>query len=93
VYSTSRTYPSRPIVGVGRVVIENDRVLLIRRGATPLKGEWSTPGGALEVGESLAEGVEREIAEETGLSVRILGLLEVVDPSFAMPKAASSITS
>lgn len=77
--SSSRKYPSRPIVGVGGLVIENDRVLLIRRGSPPLEGEWSIPGGALEVGEVLAKGVERELTEETGLVVRVLCLLEVFD--------------
>jgi ADP-ribose pyrophosphatase YjhB (NUDIX family) len=76
---TDRIYPSRPIVGVGGVVIEDGRALLIRRGAPPLQGEWSIPGGALKVGELLAEGVERELREETGLRVRVLGLLEVFD--------------
>lgn len=77
--SGERAYPSRPIVAVGGLVIENDRALLIRRGAPPREGEWSIPGGALEVGEELAAGVERELAEETNLEVRALGLLEVFD--------------
>ena len=77
--SSSRIYPPRPIVGVGGVVIENGRVLLIRRGAPPLQGEWSNPGGILEVGELIAEGVQREMREETGLDVGVLGLLEVFD--------------
>jgi 8-oxo-dGTP diphosphatase len=79
VESGERAYPSRPIVAVGGLVIENDRALLIRRGAPPREGEWSIPGGALEVGEELAAGVERELAEETNLEVRALGLLEVFD--------------
>ena len=77
--SSSRIYPPRPIVGVGGVVIENGRVLLIRRGAPPLQGKWSIPGGILEVGELLTEGVQREMREETGLDVGVLGLLEVFD--------------
>ena len=67
----SREYPERPLVGVGGVVIFRNRVLLIRRGNPPLQGEWSIPGGMLEVGETLAEGVRRELAEETGIEVRV----------------------
>ena len=58
-----------PLVGVGAVIVEAERVLLVRRGAEPLKGHWSLPGGLLEVGESLTEGVKREVLEETGLMV------------------------
>jgi 8-oxo-dGTP diphosphatase len=64
-----REYPKHPLVGVGGVVIDRHRVLLIRRGSEPLKGEWSIPGGLLELGEELAEGVRRELKEETGLEV------------------------
>ncbi|HYW67653.1 MAG TPA: NUDIX domain-containing protein, partial [Candidatus Dormibacteraeota bacterium] len=53
----AREYPERPVVGVGGVVIENGRVLLIRRGSEPLRGHWSIPGGTLELGESLQQGV------------------------------------
>jgi 8-oxo-dGTP diphosphatase len=74
-----REYPRHPIVGVGGVVIRGDRVLLIRRGREPLKGEWSIPGGVLELGESLKEGVRREVLEETGLRVRPLEALAVFD--------------
>ncbi len=74
-----REYPSRPIVGVGGVVIRDNSVLLIRRGREPLKGEWSIPGGMLELGESLTDGVKREILEETGLKVRPLEALTVFD--------------
>ncbi len=75
----SREYPKRPIVGVGGVVIEDGRALLIRRGSEPLKGQWSIPGGTLETGETLLEGVVREMAEETGLQVRVLELIEVFE--------------
>jgi ADP-ribose pyrophosphatase YjhB (NUDIX family) len=75
----AREYPERPVVGIGGVVIENDRVLLIRRGAEPLRGQWSIPGGTLELGESLQEGVAREMLEETGLEVRVLDVIEVFD--------------
>jgi len=65
----ARQYPTQPLVGVGGVVIDRQRVLLIRRGSEPLKGEWSIPGGLLELGEELAAGVRRELKEETGLEV------------------------
>lgn len=74
-----REYPSQPIVGVGGVVIRGSCVLLIRRGREPLKGEWSIPGGMLELGESLTDGVTREVLEETGLKVRPLEVLAVFD--------------
>ncbi|HZQ22851.1 MAG TPA: NUDIX hydrolase [Terriglobales bacterium] len=68
-----------PFVGVGAIVIENDRVLLIKRGHAPLLGEWSIPGGVLEVGETLRQGVMREAREETGLRVEPAELLGVYD--------------
>lgn len=77
--SQNRQYPDRPVVGVGGVVIEGERALLIRRGSEPLKGEWSIPGGTLELGETLAEGVARELREETGLEVRVLELIEAFE--------------
>jgi ADP-ribose pyrophosphatase YjhB (NUDIX family) len=77
-----REYPKHPIVGVGGVVIDCDRALLVRRGTEPLLGEWSIPGGTLELGESLQEGVARELQEETGLEVRVLDLIEVFDRIF-----------
>src|ERR1700719_4358340 len=80
--ASSREYPERPVVGVGGVIIDNGRALLIRRGSEPLRGEWSIPGGTLEVGESLQEGVARELREETGLEVRVLELIEVFDRIF-----------
>lgn len=76
---TKREYPRHPIVGVGGVVIRGNSVLLIRRGSEPLKGEWSIPGGMLELGESLQEGVQREVLEETGLNVNPLEVLTVFD--------------
>jgi 8-oxo-dGTP diphosphatase len=74
-----REYPEAPIVGVGAVVIEGAKVLLVRRGHAPLKGEWSLPGGALELGETLQQGVVREVLEETGLMVEPAGMIEVLD--------------
>ena len=76
---TSREYPERPLVGVGGVVIAENRVLLIQRGGPPLEGEWSIPGGMLELGESLRDGVRRELEEETGLVVRVHDLIEAFD--------------
>jgi 8-oxo-dGTP diphosphatase len=70
------------VVGIGGVVIENGRALLIRRGTEPLKGQWSIPGGTLELGESLQEGVVRELREETGLEVRVVEVIEVFDRIF-----------
>jgi mutator protein MutT len=74
-----REYPERPIIGVGGVVISDGRVLLVRRGGPPLQGQWSIPGGILEVGETLIEGVRRELAEETGIDVRVRTLIEVFE--------------
>ena len=77
-----REFPKQPLVGVGGVVIHRNRVLLIRRGGEPLKGEWSIPGGLIEVGEELAAGVRRELKEETGLDVEPLAILETFDRIF-----------
>lgn len=74
-----REYPDQPVVGVGGVVVRDGRALLIRRGSEPLKGQWSIPGGMLELGETIAQGVVRELREETGLEVRILELIEVFE--------------
>jgi 8-oxo-dGTP diphosphatase len=76
---SSREYPERPVIGVGGVLIDKGRALLIRRGSEPLRGEWSIPGGMLELGETLAEGVTRELKEETGVTVRVLELIEVFE--------------
>jgi mutator protein MutT len=76
-----REYPDNPLVGVGAVIVQNDQVLLIRRGTAPLLGEWSLPGGVLECGETLREAVVREAREETGLTVEpgeMLGVYERV---------------
>jgi len=75
----NREYPDRPIAGVGAVVIADGRVLLIRRGAAPRAGHWSLPGGAQEIGETYAEACAREVREETGLEIEVLGLIDVVD--------------
>ena len=74
-----REYPEAPLVAVGAVVVDQGRVLLVRRGREPLKGQWSLPGGMLEVGEPLTAGVVREVREETGLTVQPLELVELLD--------------
>jgi 8-oxo-dGTP diphosphatase len=74
-----REYPEAPIVGVGAVVVDRERVLLVQRGHEPSKGKWSLPGGILELGESLAQGVVREVLEETGLVVETIELVELID--------------
>jgi 8-oxo-dGTP diphosphatase len=74
-----RTYPERPIVAVGAVVVDGDRVLLVKRANAPLKGEWSLPGGAVEVGETLAAALAREVREETCLDVTVGPVIEVLD--------------
>jgi len=75
-----RRFPERPIVGVGAVVLDDEgRVLLARRAHEPLKGEWSLPGGAVEVGETLEAAVAREILEETGVLVAVGPVVEVLD--------------
>ena len=75
-----RRFPDRPIVGVGAVVLNSaGQVLLARRGHAPLEGEWSLPGGAVEVGETLEEALAREIREETGVAVEVGPVIEVLD--------------
>jgi len=74
-----REYPDRPIVGVGAVIVHEGRVLLVNRGAPPLEGQWSIPGGVVELGETLRSAAEREAREETGLIVEAGEVLEVFD--------------
>jgi ADP-ribose pyrophosphatase YjhB (NUDIX family) len=75
----SREYPERPIVGVGAVIVHDGKVVLIRRRYEPLAGQWSLPGGTLELGETLEAGTAREMLEETGLVVEIGPVIEVFD--------------
>lgn len=80
-----REFPEAPIVGIGAVVVDRAKVLLVQRGHEPSKGKWSLPGGVLELGESLTDGVVREVREETGLEVEVVELIEVVDRVVRQP--------
>lgn len=77
--SGGREYPDRPVVGVGGVVIRDRTVLLVQRASEPLAGQWSLPGGAVELGETLEEALVRELREETGVTVRVLELVEAFE--------------
>ena len=74
-----RRYPKRPLVGVGAILFRRDRILMAQRGKEPLKGWWSLPGGAVELGESLRDAVCREVLEETGLEVEPVRQFEVFE--------------
>lgn len=74
-----REYPSTPLVGVGAVIVQDGRVLLVQRGREPMRGKWTIPGGLIEVGEMLHEAVVRETREETGLEVEPVELVELLD--------------
>jgi 8-oxo-dGTP diphosphatase len=77
---SSRAYPDRPFVGVGAVIVDEvGRVLLVKRRFEPLAGQWSLPGGAVDVGETLDACVIREMREETGLDVEVGRVIEVFD--------------
>lgn len=75
----NRRYPKRPVLGVGALIFNRDKILLVERGKEPLKGYWSLPGGVLETGETLEQGVIREVGEETGLEVEPLKMLEIFE--------------
>lgn len=74
-----RRYPPRPILGVGALIFHGSRILLAERGKNPLKGYWSLPGGVLETGERLEDGIRREVLEETGLDVEPVELAEIFE--------------
>jgi len=74
-----RDYPDRPFLGVGAVIIDGNRVLLVRRANPPLQGEWSIPGGLVETGETTRDSIVREVLEETALHVEVAALVEVFE--------------
>jgi ADP-ribose pyrophosphatase YjhB (NUDIX family) len=74
-----RKYPDRPYVGVGAVVVHEGRVLIVKRRYEPLAGQWSIPGGAVELGETLEASIAREMLEETGLEIAVGPVIEVFD--------------
>ena len=86
--SDGREYPSDPRVGVGAVVLDGARVLLVRRGKAPSYGKWSLPGGMVELGETTREAVQREIEEECGLKIRVVDVAASSIAWCAMPRAA-----
>jgi len=75
----SRRYPERPILGVGALIFDGSRILLAERAGEPLRGYWSLPGGVLETGETLQDGIRREVKEETGLDVEADGIAKVFE--------------
>ena len=75
----NREYPTRPITGIGAVIVHDGKILLVKRGSEPGKGKWSIPGGLVELGETVKETVVREVKEETGLDVDVRNLIDVVD--------------
>ena len=75
----AREYPEHPVVGVGGVVVRDGKALIVKRAHEPRKGEWSLPGGLLELGESLQDAVRREIKEETALDVTVGPIIETFD--------------
>ena len=74
-----REYPKVPIAGVGVVVVKGDKVLLVRRGKEPSLGRWGLPGGAVELGETVAQAAEREVDEECRVEIEIKDVIEVID--------------
>jgi ADP-ribose pyrophosphatase YjhB (NUDIX family) len=75
----AREYPAHPVVGVGAVVVRDGKALIVKRAHEPRKGEWSLPGGLLELGESLQDAVRREIKEETSLDIDVGPVIETFD--------------
>lgn len=83
-----RHYPEQPLVGVGAVIFRGEEVLLVLRGQEPARGVWSFPGGLVELGETLEEALRRELAEEVGITVKILGITAVLDRIYRDPDGA-----
>jgi mutator protein MutT len=83
--NVSRAYPERPIVGVGAIIVRDGRIVLVKRRYDPLAGRWSLPGGGVELAETLAQAVVREVLEETGLEVSVGPVVEVVDRIYRDP--------
>ncbi len=84
-----REYPDRPLVGVGSVIVQDGRVVVVKRASEPLKGRWSIPGGMLELGETLRDGTAREALEETGLKIEVGEVLDVFDAIYIDPSGAT----
>jgi ADP-ribose pyrophosphatase YjhB (NUDIX family) len=74
----SREYPDYPRVGVGAVILHEDKVLLVRRGKSPSFGKWTLPGGLVELGETTTEAIAREIVEECGIKIRLVDVAGVI---------------
>lgn len=81
----AREYPAQPLVGLGAIVWKGGRVLMVQRGNPPRAGLWSLPGGAQHLGETVADGIRREIREEAGIEIELLGLVEVIDSVLTDP--------
>lgn len=78
-FALTRAYPDRPVTGVGAVIVAGGKIVLVKRAHAPLEGEWSLPGGVVEVGETLEAAVAREVLEETGLVVDVGPVIDVFD--------------
>lgn len=84
-----RRYPKHPLLGVGALIFDGDRILMAERGGEPLKGWWSIPGGLVETGEALEAALRREMMEETGLDVKPLGVLQIFERIIRDPQGAA----